>query len=527
MGSPFLASDAFAHAPSAISLDTITETQIKINWTHATTAACGTGCDQTGPSVDIIRTVQGGGATQFLNNQTGTAYTDFSLKQGTHYEYLICHGDSSTTDCTVSGENNSEVAEPVSGTTLATAPTGITLSANPTTIGITMPLGMAFNNSAVTGLKVEYSSDSGSSYTTATSNSTGIGGNATLSRTVPIYTIEGLSADTTYLVRLTAVTDSSESWGGSASNTAAVPLQIKTPAVVSTHKATPPSATVYSNGDIVDGNLKVTLKEDRGWDRILNVALYTNISADQGIENSDTYITWNFFDGVSVTDPHGYFNDVDVVGERSGVRTQDFTYEIAWDRPLGANDVIIETKDFQSNAGLTLIKDAWKSFPVKQVSYEVPEETIVETTAMLWNEGVMNHVFLNNDVNYALVSDMQYFIQDETIDVSQDEVVLEQEEGVIELFEDTTLSKTSMKIGSKYIKTLIVSGTVNTEVFDLGSAVTFNIIGPDGSESKINAVTTSDRTFEVPIVLEGLKSGTYQLVPVHDTHTGEALSFRH
>ena len=146
---------------------------------------------------------------------------------------------------------------------------------------------------------------------------------------------------------------------------------------------------------------------------------------------------------------------------------------------------------------------------------------------MLWNEGVMNHVFLNNDVNYALVSDMQYFIQDETIDVSQDEVVLEQEEGVIELFEDTTLSKTSMKIGSKYIKTLIVSGTVNTEVFDLGSAVTFNIIGPDGSESKINAVTTSDRTFEVPIVLEGLKSGTYQLVPVHDTHTGEALSFRH
>ena len=84
-----------------------------------------------------------------------------------------------------------------------------------------------------------------------------------------------------------------------------------------------------------------------------------------------------------------------------------------------------------------------------------------------------------------------------------------------------------MKIGGKYIKTLVVSGTVNTEVFDLGSAVTFNIIGPDGSESKINAVTTSDRTFEVPIVLEGLESGTYQLLPVHDIHTGEPLSFRH
>jgi len=95
------------------------------------------------------------------------------------------------------------------------------------------------------------------------------------------------------------------------------------------------------------------------------------------------------------------------------------------------------------------------------------------------------------------------------------------------LFEDTTLSQESIKIGSKYIKTLVVSGTVNAKVFSIGNAVTFNIIGPDGSESKINAVTTSDRTFEVPIILEGLKSGTYQLVPIHDIHTGETLSFRY
>ena len=145
---------------------------------------------------------------------------------------------------------------------------------------------------------------------------------------------------------------------------------------------------------------------------------------------------------------------------------------------------------------------------------------------MLWNEGVMNHVFLANDVNYALVSDMQYFIQEESIDVSQDEVVLEQE-GAIELFEDTTISKKSMKIGTEYIKTLVVSGTVDAKVFSIGNPVTFNIIGPNGSESKINAVTTSDRTFEVPIVLEGLESGTYQLLPVHDIHIGEPLSFRH
>ena len=84
-----------------------------------------------------------------------------------------------------------------------------------------------------------------------------------------------------------------------------------------------------------------------------------------------------------------------------------------------------------------------------------------------------------------------------------------------------------MKVGHKYLKTLVISGTLKTEFFSHGDVVSFSISSPDGIESKINAVTTSDRTFEVPIILEGLKSGTYQLVPVHDIHTGETLSFRY
>jgi hypothetical protein len=540
------ASAVYAHIPTSVSLGSETESQITISWTHATDDSCGSGCDGI-TDVDIIRTpgqigstntsVSITNATSYVvaNNATGlSSWVDHSLPSGTYFMYEVCHPDPDTSTCATADTNSTHASgtEPLWTTTKASAPTDILLTPGPTTIDVRVgpwltnttnsPAGNFANNTAVVGLKIEYSTDN-SSYTTASSNSTGFTG----SQDNPQYTIESLSQSTKYWVRVSGVSDGSSASGNVAGTTTVLDPVFTTAKKAGTANADP-RATSYSVGDVTSGNLKVTLKEDRGWDRILNTVLYTNISADQGTEASDTYITWNFFDGVSVTDPHGYFNDVDVVGERSGVRTQDFTYEITWNKSLGANDVIIETKDFQSNAGLTIIENAWTSFPVKQVSHEIPEETSEETMMALYVDGgVMNHVFLTNDIDYALVSDMKYFIQDGIIDVSQDEVVLEQEEGVIELFEDVTLRQKSMKIGSEYIKTLVVSGTVNTKVFSAGNAVTFNIIGPDGSESKVNAVTTSDRTFEVPIVLEGLKSGTYQLLPVHDIHSGEALSFRY
>jgi len=540
------ASAVYAHAPTSLSLSGQTESTITINWTHATTDSCGSDCDGV-TDVDIVRTpgqigstlntVSITNATAYVvaNNATGlSSWTDHSLPSGTYFMYEVCHPDPSTSTCATADTNTTHAAstEPMWTTTKASAPTDIKLTPHPKKIDVRVgawltnttnaPAGNFANNTAVVGLKVEYSTD-GSTFSTATSNSTGFTG----SQDSPQYTISSLSQSTQYWVRVSGVSDGSSA-AGSVAGTTTLLDSVYTSAVRASSGNADPRATSYAVGDVTSGNLKVTLKEDRGWDRILNTVLYTNISADQGIGASDTYITWNFFDGVSVTDPHGYFNDVDVVGERSGVRTQDFTYEITWNKSLGANDVIIETKDFQSNAGLTVIENAWTSFPVTQVSHEIPEETVEETSMALYADGgVMNHVFLTNDIDYALVSDLKYFIQDGIIDVSQDEVVLEQEEAVIELFEDVTLSKKSMKIGSEYIKTLVVSGTVNTKIFSAGNAVTFNIIGPHGSESKVNAVTTSDRTFEVPIILEGLKSGTYQLLPVHDIHTGETLSFRH
>ena len=580
LASPLLIFDSEAHRPTDASVAWVTTNQIKLVWTHtgSLTAAqdadvdicrgsSTAGDDPVTADVNILSNGTLNGAGVVATTQTGeSSYIDHSLAEGTLYVYTILHPDKDETDCSISAVALKH--DPVEQVTKSMAPIGINLSSSGDSInvtwngkfvhnGSTTAQGKAFaaagtgstgNHTAVNGLKIEYSSDNGTTFSTATSNSSGTARGSTG------YTITGLSGATEYLVRVSAVAEqgsghtTNRAWasdsqlGSTTTTVAGAYLKISTLGDELNRSAAPPATSNYATGDVVDGNLKVTLMEDRGWDRILNVALYTNITEGQTPQDSDTYIIWNYFDPLIVSDPHGYFDEVNVVGEQSGVRTQDFTFDISWNKPLGANDVVLETSDFQSNVGTTTIKDAWTSFPVKQVSHEVPkngykapseetiavssEETSQGTVAMLWDGGIMNHALLNNNVEYVL-SDMEYFVGDEVIDVSQDEIVLQEEEGVIDLFENITLSQESMKIGSKYLKTLVISGTLKTEFFSHGDVVSFSISSPDGTESKINAVTTSERTFEVPVVIEEFKSGTYQFQPIHNNHLGESFLFKH
>ena len=566
---PLTISDSAAHAPTDIVLGSITTDQITITWTHAGSSSAAQQKD-----VDILRQVGSTGWVNILNNSTlAGSYVDTSLAAGTEYSYTVCHGEGSGSDSSGTGyaaailcpdsirtnTNGTQagIGPKVYAVTLPCAPgfeqqsvstDGCTASdttyvptfnLKPTEIDVFWA-GHQYNNTQVAGLKVEYASVNSagtvSSFTTATTNSTNAMCCPNNSTAQKWYTITGLSADTNYQVRLSTITTTTtENIAGTAGNntggTSATSLWdagITVPAQSAIKTQVGPGASYYATGD-ADANLKVTLKENSGWDRILNVALYTNISAGEGIGASDTSITWNFFDGVSVTDPNNYFNDVNVVAEQSGVRTQDFTYEITWNKPLGANSAIIETKDFQSNAGLTVINEAWTSFPVTQVSYEVPEETSEETVMALYDDGgVMNHLFLNNNIDYALLSDLQYFVTDGTIDVSQDEktVVQNEDELVKQLFEKFIVSHDNVKIGQKYVKTLVISGTVNDEFF-AKEPVMFSISHPDGTESKINAYTTSAGTFKVPIIVDKFESGVYQFTPSHGDLLGELFSYKH
>jgi len=301
-----------------------------------------------------------------------------------------------------------------------------------------------------------------------------------------------------------------------------------------------PMITDYATGSISDDNLQVSITEDKGWDRILNAALYTNIRSDQTKQDSDTYIIWNFFDPVFISDPHGYFSSVDVIATQTGVRTMDITYDISWNKSLPKSDVLLEVADFQSNTYTTSIPAAWKTFPVKQVAHVTPEETSEETIAataektseetiaMLWDGGVMNHIFLSNNVDYALVSNMQYFVEDDVIDVTQDDnIVVQEQESAIEIFEKVTISQDNVKVGVNYLKTLVISGTLNDKIFSAGSNITFTVTSPDGTVSEISAVTTSDRTFKLPIITDKFESGTYQFQPIYNDHMGEPILYKH
>ena len=543
MVSSMAVSAAYAHDPTGVSVTT-TETTATITWTHTGSAGCAdsgnSGCLTDvdimripGQSVAVNYTTLLSNSTAYVvaNNATGlTTWTDHSLPEGTVFSYQVCHGDTDTATCADSDVDSANAGRANKVFTQTDA-----VVVNGTSINFSMGQNSAVvswagpqpgNGTAVTGLKIEYSLDGGSNYTTATSNST-------QERSAVAYKITGLQSSQEYIFRVAAVTEAnsagaitSKSASGAAGTTATFTHTTRGEELGNV--APPPKATSYSSGAITGGNLQVTVKENSGWDRILNVALYTNITDDQTKEDSDTYIIWNYFDPVHVSDPHGYFNTVNVVTAQSGVRTMDVTYEITWNKSLAKSDVILETTNFPGKVGTTIIKEAWKSFPVKQISYETPEETSKETIMTLFDGGVMNHLLLNNNIDHALLSAVDYFVNDEIIDVSQDEkVVLQQEQGVMQLFEKITLSQDNVKVGNKYLKTLVISGTLKDEFHQIGEPVTFYISSPDGTDSQITAVTTSARTFKVPIIIDEFESGIYQFQPSHKDLLGEPFSFKH
>ncbi|SVE62632.1 uncharacterized protein METZ01_LOCUS515486, partial [marine metagenome] len=211
LGGSMAATDVEAHVPTAVTLSSETETKITITWVHLGTAAangCGSGCglSDSGTTnnrdVDVLR-----GSTNIVNNSTAQTFTDSSLSEGTEYNYTVCHGDPSTTNCAVTGTYALK-ADPAFSHTLAGNGTGlgflsqtVTLSTSPTSIGV-LWAGPTHNNTNVIGLKVQYQKAGDSSFTTSTENSTGINGG----KAVPVHTITGLTSGATYTVKLSGVT---------------------------------------------------------------------------------------------------------------------------------------------------------------------------------------------------------------------------------------------------------------------------------------------------------------------------------
>ena len=202
-----------------------------------------------------------------------------------------------------------------------------------------------FNHTGITKWVIEYrlanstenrvTADTGFS-TSTISNSTGtIGGSGTQSTCehcslLTSHTLEGLQSGKTYDIRVTPYV------GGvyGVSETASHASQIYTVSIAN-QKANTPQAPLVLDFDAsgLTGsttNVKATLFEDKGADRILQSVLYLNVAGSDTADVSDTYVTWNYFDGVTIVDPSGYLRDATVMTTETGVRTFDVDYQLTY-----------------------------------------------------------------------------------------------------------------------------------------------------------------------------------------------------
>ena len=104
-------------------------------------------------------------------------------------------------------------------------------------------------------------------------------------------------------------------------------------------------------------SFKMTLFDATG---VEHIGLYTNLRGDhREIQDSDTYITYNEGKPLEITDPHGFFSNVNFTeSEYNGKYIADFNMTFA--KPMDTSDVMIRTWDEKRNSGDIKIFDAIK-----------------------------------------------------------------------------------------------------------------------------------------------------------------------
>ena len=104
-------------------------------------------------------------------------------------------------------------------------------------------------------------------------------------------------------------------------------------------------------------SFKMTLIDATG---VEHIALYTNLRGDaRDVQDSDTYIIYNEDNPLEITDPHGFFSNVNLTeSEYNGKYIANFNMTFA--KPMDTSDVIIRTWDELLNSGDIKIFDAIK-----------------------------------------------------------------------------------------------------------------------------------------------------------------------
>ena len=116
-----------------------------------------------------------------------------------------------------------------------------------------------------------------------------------------------------------------------------------------------------------------------------HIGLYTNLRGDaREVQNSDTYFTYNEGKPLEITDPHGFFSNVNFTeSEYNGKYIANFNMTFA--KPMDKSDVIIRTWDELKNSGDIKIFDAIKIEGVQIVNPDTNSLIVPESSSDILN----------------------------------------------------------------------------------------------------------------------------------------------
>ncbi len=112
-------------------------------------------------------------------------------------------------------------------------------------------------------------------------------------------------------------------------------------------------------------NLKLVLYEGSA---IEHLTLYTNLQkSDTTVSNSDTFIKKHRDKDIVISDPNGFFSNVDFKITEVGDITYVVNYDITFAKPMEKSNIVFRTWDDKNQSADIVIFDAWEAVTSKNI----------------------------------------------------------------------------------------------------------------------------------------------------------------